>query len=401
MEEIGRMLNSALRITAEDDEVICVDDILVEEGKAGFGYGLVGKLLTTRPFNIRSLRSVMMGLWKPGPGFRMQELSRDVFSFSFGSEADRQFVLDREPWLFDKSLLALMRIEDYDRGMNNFHSVSIWIHMYNIPLYARTEKIAKVIGNKIGVCSEVVSDLDGRCWGTFVRARICLLITQPLKRRIKVKLGKEAAPFWVDVKYERLPDFCFICGLIGHVSKDCSTPVEEDWRKPEGYRYGNWLRAPNNSLGEQRGTHFTSGVKGVKTKHPNVSLEKVGMCREDQTSSDNGLTPKEGPRSDESTDPLKASRNRESNICQEEHSKTKAVGASTRHNWKKAARRLSDSEPGGASTSHLGSHSAPTVSLKRKDTDTLAAEGKMRRVMSDLTNILGSADATMASDRTQ
>lgn len=81
MKEIRRLLNSLLLITKKDEEVLCVDDNLVEERKIGCGFGLVGKLLTTRPFNKRNLCGVMMGLWKPSPGFQMQELDRYIFRF--------------------------------------------------------------------------------------------------------------------------------------------------------------------------------------------------------------------------------------------------------------------------------------------------------------------------------
>ena len=59
-----------------------------------------------------------------------------------------------------------MRMEDYDRGSeNNFQLVSIWAHLYNIPLSVMTKNIVTMIGGEIGECLEVVSDGDGRCWG--------------------------------------------------------------------------------------------------------------------------------------------------------------------------------------------------------------------------------------------
>ncbi|KAL2940036.1 Gag polyprotein [Bienertia sinuspersici] len=46
---------------------------------------------------------------------------------------------------------------------------------------------------------------------------------------------------WVDFKYEKLSDLCYICGLFGHVAKDCAN-YDEDI--PENlYPYGSWLRA--------------------------------------------------------------------------------------------------------------------------------------------------------------
>ena len=97
MEEIGRLMNSYLRITEEEVDLLCLDKSMVEKERVIAEIGLVGKLLTKRPYHKRSLWSVMENLWKPGPGFGVQEIDRDIFFFSFGTEADRQYVLDREP----------------------------------------------------------------------------------------------------------------------------------------------------------------------------------------------------------------------------------------------------------------------------------------------------------------
>lgn len=51
MEEIGRLMNSSLRITKEEKDVLCLDKTLVEEGESTSRIRLLGKLLTKRSFN--------------------------------------------------------------------------------------------------------------------------------------------------------------------------------------------------------------------------------------------------------------------------------------------------------------------------------------------------------------
>lgn len=59
---------------------------------------------------------------------------------------------------------------------------------------------------------------------------------------MKVRLGRKVEFFWVDIKYGHLLDFCFFYGLIGHLVQECE--VGEEWKKLEGYWFGNWLKAP-------------------------------------------------------------------------------------------------------------------------------------------------------------
>lgn len=64
---------------------------------------------------------------------------------------------------------------------------------------------------------------------------------KPLRTEMKIK--KEGWNWiWVDIKYERLPTFCFLCGRIDHGDKLCEKNLEQDTMsttKP----FGPWLGA--------------------------------------------------------------------------------------------------------------------------------------------------------------
>ena len=51
----------------------------------------------------------------------------------------------------------------------------------------------------------------------------------------------------ISLKYERLPHFCFLCGIMSHTEKDCTNVLEDD--KESGYKWGMDIRAsPRNGL---------------------------------------------------------------------------------------------------------------------------------------------------------
>lgn len=49
---------------------------------------------------------------------------------------------------------------------------------------------------------------------------------------------------WIPITYEKLPDFCYSCGRLGHVVKDCD---EHLGTENSQLQYGSWLRAPVQS----------------------------------------------------------------------------------------------------------------------------------------------------------
>ena len=63
--------------------------------------------------------------------------------------------------------------------------------------------------------------------GAFLRVRIRLDIRQPLMRGVSVQ-GVDGAPDrWCPLVYGYLPDFCYVCGIIGHTEKACSIRLKE------------------------------------------------------------------------------------------------------------------------------------------------------------------------------
>ena len=73
----------------------------------------------------------------------------------------------------------------------------------------------------------------------FMRVRVDLPINRPLRRGGNI-VNPEGEKFWVSFKYERLPAFCFLCGILWHDERHCS----RNSNNSEAHRqYGDWLRA--------------------------------------------------------------------------------------------------------------------------------------------------------------
>jgi len=53
-------------------------------------------------------------------------------------------------------------------------------------------------------------------------------IRKPLHCGITVDLGGDKGDRWCPISYEYLPDFCYVCGLIGHIDRACSMKLGKD-----------------------------------------------------------------------------------------------------------------------------------------------------------------------------
>lgn len=77
-------------------------------------------------------------------------------------------------------------------------------------------KIAETLGEIISV-----EDPDGRGkLAKFIRVRVWIDITKPLKKGFFLRRNREE-DLWIKFQYERLSDFCYRCGHVGHTINDC------------------------------------------------------------------------------------------------------------------------------------------------------------------------------------
>ena len=82
------------------------------------------------------------------------------------------------------------------------------------------------MGNKIGSFVKMDnSNLMGI--DKSVRIRVMIDVRKPLVKSVKLKM-RGGLEDQFDVKYEKPPLFCFVCGMIGHGVKDCDENKDVD-----------------------------------------------------------------------------------------------------------------------------------------------------------------------------
>ncbi|XP_073121701.1 uncharacterized protein [Henckelia pumila] len=161
-----------------------------------------------------------------------------------GKKEDVSRVINDGPWTFDQHLLIFKSLE---LGMNPHQvplfQVDFWIQVYDLPIGYMSERVARDVGNFLGKFVEADSNNFTGIWRDYMRIRVSMDIRLPIKRRMKLKkIGEEWS--WINFKYEKIPTFCFFCGVIGHSDKFCEKLFDYPDKSVEKL-YGVWLRAPS------------------------------------------------------------------------------------------------------------------------------------------------------------
>lgn len=83
------------------------------------------------------------------------------------------------------------------------------------------------MGKEIGttLVDFVVTDKNKRndYYRSYMRIRVGIDISKPLRRCMPVRLpGGQTTTQWVDLRYEKLPHTCYLCGKFDHIEKECA-----------------------------------------------------------------------------------------------------------------------------------------------------------------------------------
>lgn len=230
-------------LSIEDDAdgvVVEVEDIVQPE--YDFRYAAVGRVVTDRPVKFVVFRDVIATAWRPTKGVHVREIGNDRFLFTFYMERDVSRVVDDGPWTFEQNLVVVRRLVPGDDPVTiGLNVSSFWIQVHGLQPGFMSEKVAVLIGNYVGefeACDQRNFEGSGK---TFMRIRVKLQLLNPLQTKMKLK--KPGGDwFWVDLRYERLPSFCFHCGVIGHGDRFCPTS-QEKFEVGKAKPFGSWLRA--------------------------------------------------------------------------------------------------------------------------------------------------------------
>ncbi|EPS58552.1 hypothetical protein M569_16260 [Genlisea aurea] len=220
----------------EESSGVAPKSLLSKNPNDGGAY-LVGRVLSKKTPKLESLTSALHFAFKASHGLEIRKLGDNRFLFRFNDEMEANYVLLNGPWHYDKFTLVLALVSDGD----NPYAVDLsWcefnIKLHNLPVLSIRRESAEYLGNEVGKFKEAVIPGNGFCADNMLKMKVSINTNSSLKRMIRLKL-EDGSSAIIPITYERLQNFCFNCGKLDHLQKDCNEVI------PEGPPpFGPWLR---------------------------------------------------------------------------------------------------------------------------------------------------------------
>ena len=236
----------------ELDELIWEDEVDTTED--GPKWLALARVLRCKSFSHGALIADMRAAWRPAQKVIWRSINSNLFSIQFHCLADWNMAVHKGPWEF-RGYGALI-ITEYD-GLSKPETIQLdrletWSQIHGLPDgVLKKAGFLKNLASRIGEVQEVQTTLPSGFVGQFIRVRAKLDVNQKLTRFVSFSRAGKTEFF--QVKYEKLPTFCYACGKMGHWHEECGTE-EYDTDKLE---WGNFILAPRRGRG--RGGGRTNG----------------------------------------------------------------------------------------------------------------------------------------------
>jgi hypothetical protein len=198
-----------------------------------------------------------------------------------------------------------MILQEYDETLKPsyvcFDKMEMWVKILNLPFGWMNERRGARATGLIGVVVRMDVDGDGEASGPYLRARVSVEVDKPLRRGVMLKLDKTSKPEWFEIQFEKLPFYCFSCGIMGHTEIECPTPAPRNALGKHPYNVLLWAPEERKkkmlSFGQAAEESFRSSMGTRRTVSSQNSSDKC---------SSNGASRTVGEDvDDDATSPLK------------------------------------------------------------------------------------------------
>ncbi|KAK3189380.1 hypothetical protein Dsin_028941 [Dipteronia sinensis] len=209
-------LCASLSLLESEGPVRKLEGRLKEAAMEKIKLSLVGKILSTKSINSKAFMKVIAGCF-------------------------------RGPWIFDNAFMVLEKpVGQGTLDTMNYSHTEFWVRIYQVSLLCMTKAIGWFLGEMIGETLEVDGGASGDCVGKFLHVRVRIDVCKPLQRCLRVDMLCDGVETVMLLRYERLPNHCFKCGLVAHRTVECAQTdpfsVINGVIEPQ---FGIWLRASN------------------------------------------------------------------------------------------------------------------------------------------------------------
>ncbi|KAM1171914.1 hypothetical protein ACFXTH_022219 [Malus domestica] len=207
-----------------DQIFVKISEDLYQQQLQSFRTNLIGRLLLRKgitPLKTAELKSSLEALWRPVAPWLLVPLGKGYFDIHFNTEDDK-----RRIWGGGTCTLpnGIFRLSEWQQDFNPNDiapptHAQVWIRIYGLSQDYWHPRHLLEIARGVGTPLQLDKATKERQFGYYARALVDVDLAVDLPSSIMVE--REGHSFPIDIVYEKLPDKCNHCGILGHTVDRC------------------------------------------------------------------------------------------------------------------------------------------------------------------------------------
>ncbi|KAM7501096.1 hypothetical protein LguiA_025510 [Lonicera macranthoides] len=186
-------------------------------------YNLIGRLILpkgTYPIKCVTLHSKLSMMWNLKKAWTISPLGKGYYCLRFSDAADQHIAwTGGQKHLKPGTIKLSPWVPDFVPEKLKQTNAQVWVRLHSIPWEYWDEPLLLSIGRTIGIPLIVDPASLRREFCMYARILIDVDLQHPLPSRVLVE--REGFSFEVNVSFEKLPNFCTHCSIVGHFVGEC------------------------------------------------------------------------------------------------------------------------------------------------------------------------------------
>nr|XP_027076011.1 uncharacterized protein LOC113699853 [Coffea arabica] len=217
----GEMSNILQKFSLEENELVglTLEGEDFQTGLRACENSIIGRVLGEKVINFTGIKNFVAVAWGYPRNLSVVELGPNVFQFNIQNSKDKDRIVEGRPCVINNQMLVLKRwAEGIEDDYKAFVTTPLWVQLWNLPVHWLSREIGRKIWGVFKEVRDVVIPQVGGKEGRHPKVLVMVDLSKPLLRGTVVRIAGTGK--WIAFKYERCPDFCYNCGIVGHSERN-------------------------------------------------------------------------------------------------------------------------------------------------------------------------------------
>ncbi|KAL8484782.1 hypothetical protein ACS0TY_027180 [Phlomoides rotata] len=204
---------------------VAVDEGLHKQGVLELRDSLIGRVTHVRgdkPLVQAELIKKMTAIWGVRSPWSLIPIGEGYYIFQFTCGDDRERIFAKRTWQIKPGLLRLQRwVQDFNPYKVSTSVAQVWIRISELPLEYWNNNIITALASGVGTVIKIDERTASRSMGRFARVLVELDLKQDREEYVMFETAGHRSVVYI--QYERLPEFCNYCNVMGHLTGNCGS----------------------------------------------------------------------------------------------------------------------------------------------------------------------------------